>query len=55
MKMDTHILNFCLICKNHNPENNSGMDIYCGKEKMMVNEYVTQKCYLKKWFELIKK
>jgi hypothetical protein len=50
MKMDSHILNFCLTCKNHIPENNSGMDVYCGKEKMMVNNYVAQKCYAKKWF-----
>lgn len=50
MKMDTHILNFCLICKNHMPENNSGMDVYCGKEEMMVNNYVAQKCYAKKLF-----
>jgi hypothetical protein len=50
MKMDTHIINFCLTCKNHMPENNSGMDVYCGKEKMMVNNYVAQKCYAKKLF-----
>ena len=51
MKMDTHIFNRCLVCKNHNPDKNSGMDIYCEKEKMMVNNYVVQKCTTKKYFE----
>ena len=51
MKMDTHIFNFCLICKYHDPIKNSGMDIYCSKEKTIVNNYVAQKCCAKKWFE----
>ena len=50
MKMDSHILRFCLTCKNHRPEEASGMDVYCGKEKMMVNNYVAQKCYANKCF-----
>lgn len=51
MKMDSHIINYCFICKNHKPEENSGMDIYCGKEKIMVNNYVAQKCSANKYFE----
>ena len=50
MMSDGYILNYCLVCKHHNPDKNSGMDIFCDKEKMMVNNYVAQKCYAKKWF-----
>jgi len=52
MKMDSHIFNYCLTCKNHRPEEASGMDVFCGKEKMMVNNYVSQKCYANKWFKI---
>jgi hypothetical protein len=51
--MDSHIFNYCLTCKNHNDKNDSGMDIFCDKEKIMVNNYVSQKCYQNKWFKEI--
>jgi len=53
MKMDSHIFNYCLICKNHNVDKGHGMDVYCDKEKMLVNNYLSQKCYQKKYFEQI--
>lgn len=50
MRMDSYIFKYCLICKNHQPENNSGMDIFCGKQGMHVNNYAAQKCYAQKYF-----
>jgi hypothetical protein len=50
MLLEGHILNYCLICKYHKPEENSGMDIYCSKEKMFVTPHVVRICTAKKYF-----
>lgn len=53
MKMDTHIFHYCLTCKNHDPDKASGMDLYCAKEKMMINNYLAQKCTANKYYEAV--
>lgn len=55
MMSDGYILNYCLVCKHHNPDKNSGMDIFCDKEKTFVFNYQAQKCRRLKWFTPIKK
>ena len=50
MMSDGYILNYCFVCKHHNPDKNSGMDIFCDKENSFVFNYQAQKCRKLKWF-----
>lgn len=53
MYSDNYILKYCFICKHHNPDKNSGMDIYCEKEKTFVHNFQAHKCMRLKSFTLI--
>lgn len=53
MYSDNYILRYCFICKHHNPDKNSGMDIYCEKEKTFVHNFQAHKCMRLKWFSQI--
>jgi hypothetical protein len=50
MIITSYIYRYCLLCKHHEPDENSGMDVYCGKEKMLVRAYTIQKCRSKKYY-----
>lgn len=51
MKMDTHIFNYCLRCKNFNPDETTEIQVYCNKQESWVENYHAQKCTANKMFK----
>ena len=51
MKLESHIFNYCLCCKNFNPNKTTEIQAYCNKFNSWIENYHVIKCRKEKYFE----